>query len=710
MSEVLLLCMPFSSVFLPSIGLSLLKACLARRGIAAKVRYFSIGFAERVGQAFYCGIATDDRPSSDELAGEWIFSSALHEDDAETGYVEEVLLKRAPATEGLLEPASPALVAAIRNARAEAGLFLDRCLAEVVAERPRIVGFTSVFQQHVASLALARRIKRALPETFVVFGGANCEGAMGAETVRRFPFVDAAVSGEAELVFPELVARVLGSGDLRGLEGVRTRDGVAAELASGVFRNAPTLPELDDLPYPDYRDYFEQFGASRFGRDWQPGIFFETSRGCWWGERSHCTFCGLNGQSMAYRSKSAGRALEELTQLAARHPGCDVQVTDNILDMRYFRDFLPALAERRLGVELYYETKANLKKEQVRVLRAAGIRTLQPGIESLSDSVLKLMRKGVSALQNIQLLKWCKELGITPYWNLLWGFPGEPAEEYARMAKLVPLLTHLHPPKGFGGIRLDRFSPNFFDADRLGFAAVSPLAPYRHVYRLPQEALENLACFFDFRYREPRDVRSYVRPLEKGLARWQRLAGKSDLFFAAVLDSLVVCDLRPAAVRPLSVLRGLDRTLYEACDAASDLRQIASRAGRDGLAPLSRDAVAERLEPMLEAGLLLRDGPRYLALAVPLGEYRPSPRVSESLVEAARALGRPGRGGVVVPARVLDARPARAEPRAAFGSSQGPRPRRATPRRRPPQGALSAACFSFDESGDLLIRSTRART
>ena len=37
------------------------------------------------------------------------------------------------------------------------------------------------------------------------------------------------------------------------------------------------------------------------------------------------------------------------------------------------------------------------------------------------------MRKGVTALQNLRLLKWCAEIGITPAWNLLYGFPGEPA-------------------------------------------------------------------------------------------------------------------------------------------------------------------------------------------------------------------------------------------------------------------------------------------
>ena len=79
-------------------------------------------------------------------------------------------------------------------------------------------------------------------------------------------------------------------------------------------------------------------------------------------------------------------------------------------------------------MELFYEVKANLKKAQVRLLRDAGVRVIQPGIESFSSNVLARMRKGVKGLQNIQLLKWCKEFGITPHWNLLWGFPQTPAK------------------------------------------------------------------------------------------------------------------------------------------------------------------------------------------------------------------------------------------------------------------------------------------
>lgn len=67
-----------------------------------------------------------------------------------------------------------------------------------------------------------------------------------------------------------------------------------------------------------------------------PTVLIETSRGCWWGDKSHCTFCGLNGATMAYRSKSGARAFEEMQQLSDQWQTDRIEVVDNILDMRYF--------------------------------------------------------------------------------------------------------------------------------------------------------------------------------------------------------------------------------------------------------------------------------------------------------------------------------------------------------------------------------------
>ena len=628
-ADVVLVSMPFGELFSPSMGLSLLKGALNRAGISSVVRYFGIPFARRVGRPLYFDLSSDDRVSARHLAGEWLFAQALFDraPDDDEQYFDNILRCRSGWVIDDVAPLHPATIRRLADSRRHVEPFLDECVDEVLALGPRLIGFTTVFQQHVASLALARRLKARAPGVAIVFGGSNCEGVMGAETARQFPFVDAVVSGEGDLIFPEIVHRVFKGTSLAGLEGVKTRETVKREFLFGSFDNAPPVRDMDALPYPDFDDFFAEFNATGFKGTWQPRLFFETSRGCWWGEKKHCTFCGLNGQTMEFRSKSGTRALEELTFIVNRHPGCQIQVVDNILDMRYFTDFLPALAASDLEVELFYETKANLKKEQVRALRDAGVTQIQPGIESFSDSVLTLMKKGVTALQNIQLLKWCCELGVRPYWNVLWGFPGEPPEDYRRMADIVPLLTHLAPPVGFGGLRLDRFSPNFFDAEKLGFTNVRPLPAYQYVYSLPAQAVANLAYHFGFDYLREQRVDAYIGPLLKELRAWKSLEGESTLFHADAGAALVICDTRPAARAAVTVLSELDRVLYLQCDAIADVRRLVEIAQSEGY-DATEDTIAARLEPLCGKGLMLRDGRRYLALAVRLGTYRP-PRAAK---------------------------------------------------------------------------------
>jgi len=642
--------MPYGPEMSPSLGLSLLKASLAPLGVSSRVLYLTLSFAERVGVGPYTRVATDGTRAIRELAGEWVFREALFGEDpgADARWEREVLLSRAcwPERE-LARPVPASFLAELRRARRLAAPFLGHALAEVLAHRPRLVGFTSVFQQHVASLALARRIKEASPSTVVVLGGANCEGAMGAETVRSFPFVDAAVSGEGDHVFADLVRRALEGRALDGLPGVATPANAGALLAAGRFPNAPTVTRMDDLPVPDDSDYFEQFRASRFAGAWTPGLFLETARGCSWGEKSHCTFCGLNGTTMAFRSKSPARALSELKALVARHPASDLQVVDNILDTRYFESLLPELAKEPPRSPVFWETKSSLRKEQVRLLADAGVTRIQPGIESLSDSVLRLMRKGVTALQNVQLLKWGREQGVTPYWNLLWGFPDEEPAEYARMARLVPLLTHLAPPSGVSGLRLDRFSPGFDDADRLGFLDVAPMPSYAAVYPLPPERLANLAYSFAFTRRGAGRPGEYVAPLLRAVARWKREADASALFSVPAGDALFVFDLRAAAKRPLTLLRGVARAVHDACDASTTVRAVAEKVRSE--CGFSREEAESALDALVDDRLLLRDGDRHLALAVPLGRFAPAGRAHARFLALARATGRKTRDGIAFP-------------------------------------------------------------
>ena len=268
---------------------------------------------------------------------------------------------------------------------------------------------------------------------------------------------------------------------------------------------------MDEVPTPTYEEFFERLERSPLRAELWPevAILFESSRGCWWGAKSHCTFCGLNGSLMPFRKKPPARVVDEILGFAAEYKILDFVAVDDIIDLGHIRDLLPQLRAARCDLEIFYETKANLKKDQLRTFYSSGVHAIQPGIESLSTPILRLMRKGVTALQNIRLLKWCAEIGIKPAWNLLYGFPGEPPEEYTRMAELIPSLVHFTPPN-FMPVQMERFSPYFDWPNEFGIELTGPLPQYKFLYSVSSEALSNLAYDFEHRYLDGRDPETYV--------------------------------------------------------------------------------------------------------------------------------------------------------------------------------------------------------
>lgn len=621
--DVALVAMPFAPIQTPSLGLGLLHGAMRARSISTKTFNFSLQFAKQIGTSLYDQIS-DGEPARTDLVGDWVFNGHLFDvaDLDIDGYVRDVLRGQSAhhrVKRFRSETNVERWIEDVLRIRDKTGPFLDECTESLLSHSPRLVGITSMFEEHVGALALAKRIKLARQETFVIVGGSNCEGAMGLETARQFPFVDVVVSGEGDLIFADLVERLLEGRALDGLRGVYAP---ALLNFDGQATFAPPVDHMDDLPYPDFDDYFEQLENANldFADIAPPHLLFETARGCWWGQVNHCTFCGLNGATMAFRSKSAARALDELTYLLERHPGYPVAVSDNILDYKYLKDFVPALIERNPGAKLFYEVKSNLRKEDVRALRDAGIDRIQPGIESFSTPILKLMRKGVSAIQNIQLLKWCRELGVTPVWGILWGFPGEDPQEYARMAELLPLLAHLTPPIGITQIRLDRFSPNFNNVAGMGFINVKPFPSYRYVYPLDEEALRNLAYFFTYEYADGRNPSGYARPVVEAVTNWWRVHERSALFYVDNGRAMLIWDLRPVAKRHVYILTGLLRLLYLGCDKATSVVNLHKAAAAETSKGATPNEIERALAVLLDSGLLIRDGQLYLSLAVPLGE------------------------------------------------------------------------------------------
>jgi ribosomal peptide maturation radical SAM protein 1 len=196
-------------------------------------------------------------------------------------------------------------------------------------------------------------------------------------------------------------------------------------------------------------------------------------------------------------------------------------MADNIMPFEYFRTLLPRLATECPGLHIFYEQKANLRLEHVAVLKAAGVNLVQPGIESLSTALLKRMAKGVTARQNIALLRYARAVNLSLNWNLLFGFPGDEAKDYQETTELVPLLTHLMPPGGLYHLSIDRFSPYFDEPSVYCISNLKPLPAYRSILR-PSADIAKIAYHFTGLYHSGIDESPEVFiQLQDTVRRWQ---------------------------------------------------------------------------------------------------------------------------------------------------------------------------------------------
>jgi len=602
-----LVTMPWPSLDLPSLPLSLLSECVrsARPSDDVRCYYGNIRWAEHV-LARTDGTLTPDDYSDiveDGLfhgLGDWVFTSALY-DDA-TWPVEHY--ESHPKTPFVHD--GPA-----RRMRELAPEFVRLAAAEVLADDPDVVGLTSTFMQNVPSLAMATELKRQRPELRIVMGGGNCDGPMGHALHRNFPVLDFVVSGEGERALVTLLdALEAGAGDDRlgaiaGLCWRRDGESVANPVAGDQLA-------MDQVPRPRFDDYFTAIAAGPVREYLEPKLVHEAARGCWWGMLKHCTFCGLNGSTMEFRSKPPERVFAEIADDVTRHQVLDVVMVDNIMDTDYIGTLLPQLADADWDLRLHYEVKSNLRRDHVRALAEAGVVHIQPGIESLSTRVLKIMAKGVDSITNVRLLRDCEELRVTTPWNLLYGFPGEEPDDYLPLLAQIPNLFHLQPARVATRIALERFSP-YHQRPELGFGLRRPAAFYRHVYDLPVAELMDLVFIFDTP--DAGIGGELEQSILDAVSRWQDAYLTSTLTYETTDGELVIADARADRTPREHVLRepwhvAGYQMLMNGHGPASLTRVLGDLA--DGLGAGEVDAW---LAWLAREGLVFEDGGRFVALA-----------------------------------------------------------------------------------------------
>lgn len=610
--RVLIVSMPLATPEFPGLGPTVIRSTLNRDGVPCDILYGNLVFSRIVK-----GDPWVERQLTKLATTEIIFSpyyfDTTHE--AAASYLHDYLHELSVDPSRLTAERFHGLVDA-------AGQCLDEIFDTVRWEHYDIVGFSTMMQQTVASLALARRIKAHHPEIHIVFGGANAAKPMGEEMLRSFPEIDLVVDGEADAIVTPLVRQLRARpGEPPTVGGVLYRD-----ADGGVQRTGDAAPftDLDSLPFPDYEPFFAQLEANGIDHV-QPYLQIETSRGCWWGQKHHCTFCGIDDLILTYRSKSNERVLDEILTLSEKHAYADFFTVDSIINLEFLRTLLPRLGELReeagLDLSFFFESKSNLHREQMQIFRYGGVNSVQPGIESFSDHVLELMNKGSTGARQVQCLKLLAESNIIANWNLIYRNPGETAEDYRRQIDVIPYLHHLPPLHGEGLIPmlLNRYAPYHNTPEQFGITNIRPLEWYEQVFVQDGLDLDKLAFYFEYDHPtlDDEELAALHTRLNEAIDRWRECWRENALVQRRGPGFVEIEDRRrlPAADGTIEerdvafVIEDVWAEVFTACDLVTTRAKLARQFdGRVDEAELEAflDAVhAERLVYRSESGQIV---------------------------------------------------------------------------------------------------------
>lgn len=662
MYKIILINMPFGSLSLPSIGLTQIKSVLNEfeGQLETEIRYLSHDFAHYLGLDLYNAIAGSMEHHNSGM-GDWFFRQSAFPFAADN--TDDYF--------GRYYPYPTKEIAAFKSTILEKreGLndFLDELVARYALDGAQMVGFTSMFMQNVACFAMARKIKEHNPQVLTVMGGANCESPMGQEIVRHVEQLDYVFSGPGLKSFPAFVRSRLEAdeGLLNRISGIfsktncdapvqkappnphqpsttalnqatvtlsRTATAMAAAATAAAavasvpvaFSPSPSVgtygEELDinhEVPL-DYDGFLDTLEGHFPNKQVEPVLLFETSRGCWWGEKAHCTFCGLNGESMNYRAMNVEKAFKLFHDLFKYSDRCvRYNCVDNIMARNYLTEVFPYL-DTPQHIHMFYEVKADLSPENLQTLSKARVKIIQPGVESLSTSTLKLMKKGTSAFQNVLLLKNCLVYDICPEWNLLVGFPGEGDEVYQKYLNDLPLLMHLPPPSGVFPVRFDRYSPYYVKAKEYELD-LSPVDFYEMVYPFSKESLANLAYYFsdgNLRAKYFLTVLKWIGKVRAKhgvwLQRWHEAEGAyPQLFLKQEGDANLVHDTRSGQL----VEHSLSEVSVKVLTLLDKPQRVSNVSAEFGHLP-DFDAAGE-VALLQDKGLLFQEHDRYLSLVLP---------------------------------------------------------------------------------------------
>jgi len=369
-----------------------------------------------------------------------------------------------------------------------------------------LVGITVSINQLTSALFLAKLIK-AKCQVPIVLGGAAVSGKAGEWVFNAFNEIDYLVNGEGELP-------ILGLVDF--LTGTRAQIPPSVHFRGcNVTTKKEQLDSLEHLPIPDFSEYLQELARLPAGQRFFPVLPIEASRGCWW---SRCNFCNLNLQWHGYRAKSVTRVLKEIDWMSQRYGTLDFAFMDNALPKHEAVAIFQGLARQGRDYSCFAELRVGYSRRDWAVMAKGGLHEVQIGIEALSSSLLRRLRKGASLMQNVASMRHAEEFGIELGGNLILHFPGSTLEEVNETLQVLEFVWPFRPLKAVSfWLGLD--SPVAVHPEQFRIKNIRPHGLWHNIFS--KEVLRNATPLILEYSGDRLQQKRLWRPVEQRLKLWE---------------------------------------------------------------------------------------------------------------------------------------------------------------------------------------------
>ncbi len=467
-----------------------------------------------------------------------------------------------------------------------------------------LTGFSLCFNQLLASLYISSRVKTFQNVPPIVFGGSSCGDSLGQSLLDHFPQVDYIIDGEGETPLASLC-------DFIADQTKPFPDRVLARIDFDNRIASPEIPDLNSLPVPDYGPYFQQLKSVFPDSPFIPTLPLEFSRGCWWNK---CTFCNLNLQWCGYRHKKANKVSQELKQLAANHQCLDFTFTDNALPPAEADIFFKKVSEGQADYRFFAEIRGIGKFHKLHAYKQGGLDTIQVGIESLSNSLLKKMKKGVDVIDNIAIMKFSAAAGISLEGNLIVEFPGSTDKEIEETLSNLEYVLPYNPlaPAAFF---LGHGSPVEKQPADYSISAITHHRKNRALF--PTSYMKTLKLLIRDYRGDRQEQRKRWQPVRKRIAQWQQFHANRNSVTSSPLnyrdgDTFLLIRQEIAGAAPLRHrLQGLSREIYLFCEEIRTISELT-----EAFSSLKESAILAFIHQLCQKRLMYRENGRVISLAI----------------------------------------------------------------------------------------------